>query len=811
MTTPSGGLVGDATIRVRADTDPAQTAIQAFALSAQRSLVAVGQGAGSAALSLGRIGATVGSAVPALASVAATAQSIAPAAAGAATAFLAIKVASSTVRLAMIGVGEAISAAFATGEDSAKEFEEALEKLSPSAREFVIAVRDMRGELVGFQQSIQEELFLGLDEVFRNTAESVLPVLQENLLITSRILGDMAAGAGSAAAELAEDGTLGLALEGANQGLTNLQAIPGQVIAALTRLAAAGTPVFDQLTEVASNAATKITDRLASAFESGELQKAVRDAIEILGDLFDVALDVFGIIQNVLGAVSAEGEDLFQVIGTVTASLRDFTGTEQFQEALGALAETMGVLAETVAPLLFSALGTVLPVFINLAEPVQELIESLGSGLAPIIRALDPVLNAASESLGQLITAITPLFPIVGNLIAQLGPILVPILEAVGDLAEQLAPVFLRLATTLSGALQPILAALPGVLGPILDAFSELVTALLPLLDEFIIALGPSLDELSLAFVDLLIALEPVITALILLTTKVLVELTPLLTPLIGLVARLSQVFSNSLVAVLTGVVIPALNVLAALLRGNFSGALDLARQAVSRLASGIVSTFSGLTSRVSRALGDLGSALVRIMADALRRMGNTAADGIRIITRIIGSLPGLARSALGNLGSLLFGAGRALIRGFIDGIRSAAQGAIDAVTGIIGSIGGLFPGSPAEEGPFSGSGYVLFRGQSLSEDFAQGIRDRASAVERAARDLISSASVGISVGDVPVARTLPVGPVVQRTAAVAPTAVSITLVNQGVMGSRAEVLEWLTGAIEELRRRQRLPIGVQQ
>lgn len=805
MTTPSGGLVGSASIRVTADTDPAFNAIRAFGTLAQRSLSEVGRSAGSAALSLGSIGAAAGSAVPLLAGAAAAAANLAPAATAGATALLAVQQASAVVQLGMIGVEDAISAAFATGEGSAEEFEEALNRLAPSAQNFVLAVRSMRDEFGDFQQSIQEELFTELDAVFLNTAQSVLPVLQDNLIVTADIINNVAAQSASAAAELAEDGTFGQALAGANEGLLNLSGIAPQIVTALGQLAAAGAPAFDRLTEAAADAATNIADRLSEGFETGELQESVETAVDLLFELANIAEDAFGIVQNALGAVSSDGDEVVGVLGEVVSIMNDVSATEEFQGSIASLAAVMGDVATTVGPLLITALSAISPVIANLAPPLQTLVAALGAGLTPVVDALVPVLITVSEVFGQIINAVSPLFPVIGQLVAQLGAILTPILQTVGNVVEQLAPLFLDLVTVIAGALNPILAQLPIFLQPILDAFEQLVTAVIPLLNEVIVALTPVLGELSVTFVDLLIALEPVITSLLLLATEVLVALTPVLIPIINLLVQLNTIFVQSLVPIINGIVIPALNALAALLRGDFSGALRGARQLVTGFVNTVVQLFTGLPQRIFQALSSLAGVLYRAVREAFNNMVRGVRDGINAVLRAIRSIPRLALGALAGIGGLLYNSGRALVQGFIDGIRSLFGSLRDAVGSLMDIAGNFFPGSPAEVGPFSGQGYVLLRGRRLSEEFAQGIADNEAEVRTAALNVVTAAvpeapplGAGIlPLGAVPGAPVLPAAPV----------QISLTLVNQGVLGSRVEVLDWLTQALDDLRRQQRLGV----
>lgn len=812
MSTPDGGLVGDATIRIRADTDPALRTLQNFTRDAGNrvgsSLGSVGASLTGALSSLARIGAVAGSVVPLVAGIATSVANIAPAAAGAATAFLAIRQASAVVQLGMVGVQDAISAAFKTGEGSAEEFQESLEKLSPAARDFVLAASEMRDEFTAFQQSIQEELFTGLDDVLRNTAESVLPVLQENFLDTASILRDMGTAAANTATDLAENGTLGQALSGANRGLQSLSSLPAQLIQGFTQIAAAGAPAFQSLTQSISSVADRISVRLNESFESGRLQGFVEDAVAVLGTLADTATGVFNILRNVFGGLSEGGADLFGVLGTVVSVLEEFTGAQAFQEVIQGLAETMSSLASTAAPLLLSLLEAILPVFDNLIGPVQILIEALGSALAPIIEALGPVLDAASSAIGELVEAVAPLFPIFGQLIAQLGPILTPILEFIGQIFQMLAPVVTRLATTIADTLGPILAVLPSILQPILDAFLQLLEAVLPLLNELITALTPVLDELSGSFIDLLIALAPVITDLLLLNTDILVALTPILIPLIQLVGRFASVLSGQLSNTLNNVVIPALNAVSAFLRGDFSRAFSLVGNAITGFIDSTIGQFVRMPGRVFNALSSLGSRLTDRMRTATSGMRDAASNGIERVLNTIRALPDKAAGALFGIGSALYNSGRALIQGFINGVQSLAQSLINTVSDLVSNVTDFFPGSPAKKGPLSGQGYTFTRGQHLTEDFAKGIIDQQRAVKIASQEVATEASLGVSPRTN--IKTLPLMalPGAQGTASAIPVTINLKVVNQGVLGSRAEVLEWLTRALDELRRQRRLPIG---
>lgn len=791
MTTPGGELLGEARIEVDADTDPAIRALRRFSRDAERQLRSVSDSAegasrglgpissvlGRISLGVGALGVGAGSALPLLAGIVTTLQNIAPAGAVAVSGMLAVQQATATIRLGMLGVGDAITSAFDTSEAGTEKFEKSLERLSPAAREFAVAVREIGP---AFQQGIQEELFFGFADALTALSTSVLPVLQTNLTTTAKTLNGMALDAAQAAGVLATNGTLGVAMEGANTGLSNLATIPAQVVTALGQLAAAGAPTFDKLTASAANAATKISERLGAAFKSGELTDSINFAIDVIVDLGGIAGDVFGTLRNILGAASTEGEGTFTVLAQIASVLREATGTEGFQDAIGALVETMGVLGTTVGPLLSQALAAIGPVFVALAGPAQTLIAALGEGLSPIIDALGPVLEVAAEAVGALVTSLAPLLPVVGNLIAALLPPLVPLINVIGQLFTDLAPIITQVGQILAAVLAPVIAALPAILAPFIGMIREVSAAVLPLASQLLTAMTPALISMGKSIAALAVALAPLLVLIARLAALTLSRLTPILTPLIGLIGRLAAVFQGVLSRVIRSVVIPAINAVTALLRGDLP--------ATSRAASAAISGFGNI---------------FRSVFNAFQRVVTNATRNVVVTLRGLG---GRARSAVSNLGSTLFSSGRSLIQGFINGMLDKLSGIRAAASSLVDAAGKYFPGSPAEEGRFSGRGWTLYSGQATADAFAEGLLDRLSSTVRVS-DQFTSATASALPGALPVgtART----PTAATGTAVVNNFFTVNLTNAGVLGSRPEVLDFLSTSLDRLARTGRLPAAL--
>lgn len=816
MSTPAGDdLLGNANIRINADTDPAIRALGRLSRDAQGrirdirgqfvseadlirlgltnaagggerfglSLRSIAGAAGTAAgilgrvgLGVGAIGAAAGTAAPLLAGIVTTLQNVAPAGAVAVTGMLAVQQASAAIKLGMIGVEEAVTAAFDTSEAGAKKFDEALKKLAPNARDFAVQVRELAPAFKEFQQGIQNELFRNTSETLQLLSTSVLPVLSTNLKTTATTLNEMAISAGLAADTLAADGTLGTAMEGANTGLGNLAQIPGQVVTALGQLAAAGAPAFDRITAAASRAATRISERLSGAFKSGALESAVNTAVGVLKDLGEVGRNVFEILGNVMAPVQQAGGGLIGVLKEITGVLADATGTKGFQDAISAVTQTVGTLARTAGPLLGQALAAIGPVLTALAGPAQTLIQSLGAGLSPIIQGLGPVLQSAAEAVGVLVEAAAPLLPVVGQLAASLLPALIPILDAAQTVFAALAPVVQTLSQTLQATLAPILAQLPAIIGPLADMLAGQLVMGIQLLGDLLIQLAPSFVSLGTSVGQLMATAAPLVTIIAGLSAQLMGALLPAIQPIVNVVAALASALAGQLASTLTNLVMPALRLVGDLLRGDFSAAWN----SLKALVSGVVAHFTGTLSRIGsvvgaivqgivdrfvwlynilignsivpdlimgiigwftrlpsmafNALASFAGGIARIATTALSRFRSAIVAGANTAIGFVRGIPGRARAALTSLGGMVASVASAAFTRFRSAISSGASNAIGVVRGIPGRI----------RGALGSAGSLLYGvGRNVIQGMINGVKSMAGSLVSAAKGVVSGAVEG--------------------------------------------------------------------
>lgn len=138
----------------------------------------------------------------------------------------------------------------------------------------------------------------------------------------------------------------------------------------------------------------------------------------------------------------------------------------------------------------------------------------------------------------------------------------------------------------------------------------------------------------------------------------------------------------------------------------------------------------------ITGAFSEGGASIRQIIDAAIGWIIRTVKAGMDFVTRTAGNLPGRIKGALGNLGNLLYQAGRNVVQGLIDGIRSMFGRLGSAASSLAQTIRDYLPFSPAKEGPLSGRGNPFYSGQSIVNLLASGVTSTLGAAEHAAADL---------------------------------------------------------------------------
>ena len=174
-------------------------------------------------------------------------------------------------------------------------------------------------------------------------------------------------------------------------------------------------------------------------------------------------------------------------------------------------------------------------------------------------------------------------------------------------------------------------------------------------------------------------------------------------------------------------------------------------------MGSAYVAAIASMVANAIRIASQLRGTLPRILAISLtgagRTTGNSYVAGLQSgLSRAVS----VARGMVGNIRRVLsinvHSSGASVGGSFASGIRSRISSVTSAANALAAAARSRMPNSPAEEGPFAGSGWGGW-GESIAEELAKGLRKSAPEVAREAERLMGGvhsaldARAGASVG----------------------------------------------------------------
>lgn len=134
--------------------------------------------------------------------------------------------------------------------------------------------------------------------------------------------------------------------------------------------------------------------------------------------------------------------------------------------------------------------------------------------------------------------------------------------------------------------------------------------------------------------------------------------------------------------------------------KNTFSTAWNSIKTTVSNVINSIRTTISDRLNAIKTNISSAMDTAKNTFSRAWNAIKTTVSDAISNVVGKVREIPGKITSALGNLGSLLRGAGRDVIQGLINGITSKLGDVGGAMSSIASKIRSYLPFSPVKEGP---------------------------------------------------------------------------------------------------------------
>ncbi|WP_280499021.1 phage tail protein [Nocardia cyriacigeorgica] len=404
---------------------------------------------------------------------------------------------------------QALTEAQNQGSASAQKLEQALAKLAPSAREFVVTAQELGPVWEEVRKSVQEAAFDGLAEDLRGLATNVLPTLKDGMV---GVAGELNAGARGFAAWLqSANGVAGLEATFQNTQLLLKGMREGSegFLDSLSALAVGAQPFMENLGRAFGSIGTALGDSLSQMAESGLFQEVLvglTTALQGVGPLLGDMLTAFAELANrVLPAL----QPLFIALGDALVAIAPALGDlgRIFADSLTAIMPTLSAFIRDLAV----GLQPVLPVIANLLTaignalrpmigPLSQAAVVIGTALADAVNALAPAMGPLAQAFADLVVAVSPLIPLladsfsvvlqalapaISQIAVALAPVIAQFAEQMKPVLEQLAPILAETAMILGTAIADAIKQVAPVLPQLVTAFTDLVLAVVPLLPEF--------------------------------------------------------------------------------------------------------------------------------------------------------------------------------------------------------------------------------------------------------------------------------------------------------------------------------------
>lgn len=178
-------------------------------------------------------------------------------------------------------------------------FADAMSKLSPNARKFVMTLIDLKEKFAAVKREVQDRLFAGLDVTLRNLAEAWGPKLVPILGGMADALNRMAKSIGEGLADPAFIANIEKIGESFEVFIGYLGDAVVDLLDAFARIGAAAGPVLEKIGWIINDIAESFAAWIEEAERTGELDKFMRNAAQTLQQIYDIGKLAVGILFEI--------------------------------------------------------------------------------------------------------------------------------------------------------------------------------------------------------------------------------------------------------------------------------------------------------------------------------------------------------------------------------------------------------------------------------------------------------------------------------------------------------------------------------
>lgn len=620
-----------------------------FGMSMASSLSAAATSGTSMTVATGGINLLVGAiliAVGALAMLYTGFITLAPAVflAGGAVGALATALAGGIATAAVFKLGmNGISDAFEEISKDGKATEETLAKLSPSARAFVKAFEGIQKPLNELKKSVQERLFSGMADSFKDLAGKWLPAARTMLGDLAGTLNSIGRSIMAAFGDATFINNMKIAVAGFGSMLTTIgNSIPG-LIGAFGRLAAGSVPFLQTIGELVAGLINKFSAWVQKIDESGRLKSFMEQASDALRDVWAIG-----------GLVVAIGKDIVEIF---------FPGSVR----------TSGTFLDGVKAML-----TDVHEWLNNPDnqrKIQEWITKIQDFMDKVATEWIPKAIEWSMKVEGWINKVKGWIDAVASIPDKIGEAW----DRVKTWTEEKWNAIVGFFTSLPGRIGAAISALPGT---VLGIISNMATTVAGAVGFFIGSVIGFFIALPFRVAEAIVSLPGIVSNAFNSAKDWAISHAS------SLVSSVGNWFSQ-----LPGRISSAVSALPGMVSNAFNSAKNAAVSAASALVNSAISTISSIPGRAASALGGLGGVLVGAGRALIQGLINGIESQLGALRSKLGSVTSMIPDWKGPLDTdkkLLVPAGSAIMGGLMAGIDSRVPELADQLRGLTTQIGGM-------------------------------------------------------------------------------------------------------------------------
>lgn len=427
--------------------------------------------------------------------------------------------------------------------------------------------------------------------------------------------------------------------------------------------------------------------------------------------------------------VAALAEKIGPPLEKVFGAIADRIGKLNFNGFTGQLSSLSGPIAAVTGLLGAAGLGGALnglsgiPVIGGTLSKFGGILKGLGGPITLVIGALAGLIATSPQLRSEFGTMLTGVFTSLRAAFQMLQPSIQTLMGALNQLVQAVMPVITNVIGQIIPMLTPIISTLVGALVPAIQGILTVVTAVITAITPAIQGIQPIITAVITAVMAVIQALMPVISQISSLITDVVAAITPVVQGLEPLVTTVVQAISGVIQAL-----VPVIQALAPLVSDIISAIVGFIRstllptiQAMLPFIQGII---GGIT-MVIKGIVNVIQGVINLVTGLINGNWRQAFNGFKQIVHgavqgVLGFLGGIG-SAIGRVfagaGSWLWNAGKSILTGLLNGLKSAWR----SVTSFVGGIGSWIV---KHKGPISYDKVMLKpAGQAIMQGFDKSLK----------------------------------------------------------------------------------------